>query len=156
VDEMNAQLPHKPQVAAFSMKARSAIPFAGHSPAVVLWFGGNRWVTSRAYATQPVPWGERFVAPNPLKLDAPRGRLLPDAAYANRDDAPEERPGAGWGNAFPHPLAGAPGSPYARWAASPAPDEYLGHLARAALTEMKLGQGPGSDVLGVSFSMTDL
>jgi predicted AlkP superfamily pyrophosphatase or phosphodiesterase len=44
----------------------------------------------------------------------------------------------------------------ARWALSPAPDQYLAGLARAALTEMKLGQGPATDVLAVSFSMTDL
>jgi predicted AlkP superfamily pyrophosphatase or phosphodiesterase len=156
VDEMNAQLPRKPQVAAFSMKARSAIPFAGHSPAVVLWFGGSHWVTSRAYATRPVPWVDRFITANPLGLETPWVRLLPEGEYANRDDAAEERPGAGWSNTFPHPLTGAPGGPFTRWAASPAGDEYVAQLARAALVEMKLGQGPGTDVLGVSFSMTDL
>jgi predicted AlkP superfamily pyrophosphatase or phosphodiesterase len=156
VDEMNRQLPNKPQVAAFSMKARSAIPFAGHSPAVVVWFGGGGWVTSRAFAAQPVPWVSRFIAANPPAVDGAWDRLLPASEYVNPDDAPEERPGVGWGRTFPHPLTQAPGGPLSRWAASPAPDDYLARLARAALAEMKLGQGPGTDVLGVSFSMTDL
>jgi predicted AlkP superfamily pyrophosphatase or phosphodiesterase len=156
IDEMNSQLPRKPRVAAFSMKARSSIPFAGHSPAVVTWFGGNGWVTSRAFASDPVPWVSRFVGANPLALETPWTRLLPESEYANQDDAAAERPGVGWGKTFPHPLTDAPGAPLARWAASPAPDEYLARLARAALAEMKLGQGPGTDVLAVSFSMTDL
>jgi hypothetical protein len=156
VDEMNAQLPRKPKVAVFSMKARSSIPFAGHAPAVVTWFGGSGWVTSKAFAAQPAPWVSRFIAANPLATDQPWTRLLPETEYANQDDAAGERPSAGWKKTFPHPLAEAPGGPYARWALSPAPDDYLARLARTALGEMKLGEGPGTDVLAVSFSMTDL
>jgi arylsulfatase A-like enzyme len=39
---------------------------------------------------------------------------------------------------------------------SPMFDAYLADLARAAMAEMKLGKGPGTDLLGVSFSMTDV
>jgi predicted AlkP superfamily pyrophosphatase or phosphodiesterase len=157
-DEMTAQLPLKPQVASFSMKARSALGLAGHGAGVVVWFDGSRWVTSSAFAPAPTPWVRRFVEANPIAVDRPWTRLNPLAAYRNDDDDPAEKPGAGWTRTFPHPLAGAglTGAPLARWAVSPAADEYLARFAGAALVEMKLGQGPSTDILAISFSATDV
>jgi predicted AlkP superfamily pyrophosphatase or phosphodiesterase len=55
-----------------------------------------------------------------------------------------------------NPVAGAPPVPLSEWLRSPAADEYLGRLVGAGVAGMKLGQGPGTDFLGVSFSMTDI
>jgi predicted AlkP superfamily pyrophosphatase or phosphodiesterase len=82
-------------------------------------------------------------------------RLLPDQAYLNEDDGKGENGGGGWNRTFPH-VIDDPRTPFARWPYSPGSGEYLTALARAALTEMKLGQGPGTDLLAVSFSNTDL
>jgi arylsulfatase A-like enzyme len=38
---------------------------------------------------------------------------------------------------------------------SPFADAYLGRMAAAAIADLKLGQGPGTDYLGVSFSALD-
>lgn len=117
-DEMRARLAPKPRVAAFSIKARSAIGVAGKAPGVVLWLEQDRWVTSSAFSRARTPWVQRFVAAHPVPAPTPEHLK--------------------------------------RWAISPAPDDYLAQLATAALTEMKLGRGPGTDYLAVSFSMTDL
>jgi predicted AlkP superfamily pyrophosphatase or phosphodiesterase len=158
-DEMATQLATKPQLVSLSMKPRSAIGLAGHGPGVVVWFDGAGWVTSTAFAQAPAPWLRKFIQANPMSASAnrPWDRLNPPARYRNADDDPAEKPSSGWGRTFPHPLAAEPGAaPLARWAVSPAADDYLARMAVAALGEMKLGQGPGTDLLGVSFSATDL
>jgi predicted AlkP superfamily pyrophosphatase or phosphodiesterase len=154
-DEMAAQLPTPPRVAAFSMKARSAIGLAGHAPAVVLWFDGGRWSTSTAFAPEPTPWVGRFIAANPAAQGGPWERLLPATAYLNEDDGKGENEGSGWTRTFPHVIE-SKSAPFSRWPYSPSSGEYLATLARTALTEMKLGQGPGTDLLAISFSNTDL
>jgi predicted AlkP superfamily pyrophosphatase or phosphodiesterase len=45
---------------------------------------------------------------------------------------------------------------YKAWEESPFSDAYLGRLAGGALDGMKLGQGPGTDYLAVSFSALDI
>ena len=154
-DEMTAQLPVRPQVAAFSMKARSAVGLAGHRPGVVLWFDGTRWATSKAYAAAPTPWVERFVTAHPPAQGGPWVRLLPDTAYLNEDDGKGESAGSGWTRTFPHVIEST-SAPFSRWPYSPSSGEYLAALAGAAVTEMKLGQGAGTDLLAISFSNTDL
>jgi predicted AlkP superfamily pyrophosphatase or phosphodiesterase len=155
-DEMGRQLRNKPRVAAFSLKASSAVALAGHAPGIVLWFDGSRWVTSTAFAPTPTPWVEHFIAAHPPDIKTPCTELLAAKLYQNDDDAAGERPALGWTRTFPHPLDGSPTAPLARWASSPATDEYLSVLARTALAEAKIGRGPGTDVLAVSFSATDV
>lgn len=154
-DEMTAQLPEPPRVAAFSLKARSSVGLAGHGTGVVLWFDGGSWMTSRAFAPEPTPWVSRFVAANPVSVKRSWVRVLPEAAYLDEDDGKGENASSGWTRTFPHVLED-PAAPFARWPYSPDAGDYLGALARAALTEMKLGQGPGTDLLAISFSNTDL
>jgi predicted AlkP superfamily pyrophosphatase or phosphodiesterase len=156
-DVMQEQLQPRPRVATFSWKARSAIGLGGHHPDVALWFDSGHWVTSRAFASAPVPWIDGFVRAHALAplLDRPWARLLPAGDYRFDDDGVGEKAPAGWGASFPHPFqAGAEG--LARWGVSPGPDQYLGDLARAAIAEMKLGQGGSTDFLAVSFSMLDI
>jgi predicted AlkP superfamily pyrophosphatase or phosphodiesterase len=159
-DEMQAQLSPRTRIASFSMKARASLNMAGHKPDVALWFEGGAWVTSSAFTREPVPWVQKLIDANPVAatLQAPWTRLMPAAAYKYEDDSAAEKPPGGWGRTFPHELKGNGSGPGAngKFANSPVADEYLVRLARGALADMKLGQGPGTDLLALSFSMTDI
>src|SRR6185295_17068800 len=89
-------------------------------------------------------------------IETPWTRLLPEARYKNKDDGLGEKPNGEWTALFPHPIkTGRPNS-LGRVHHTPVADAYLGQLALAAVEAMKLGQGDGTDLLGVSFSATDL
>ena len=163
-DELRVQLGASTRVVSFSLKARSAIGMAGHRGDAVMWFEANpgAWITSSAFTAAPVPFVQQFVQTNPVESDfgKPWTRLLPDAAYLFADDEPGEKPAAYWTRAFPHPLRGSSDKPdttfYNAWRKSPYSDAYLGRMAQAAVDSWKLGQGSGTDFLGVSFSALDL
>ena len=61
---------------------------------------------------------------------------------------------------FPHLLQGTNGKPdvtfRAQWNASPFADAYLGDLAAALVEQLQLGKHETTDVLGVSFTATDI
>jgi len=162
-DELRAQLSLAPRIVSFSLKARSAIMLAGHRADAVTWLDdADRWVTSTAFASGPVPFVQRFVAANPVARDFDKvwTRALDERAYLFEDAGVGERPPVGWSTTFPHPLAGDNGGgsaadQYTRWERSPFSDAYLGRLAEAAVDELGLGQGSGLDYLGVSFSALD-
>jgi hypothetical protein len=156
-DQMKARLSPAPRVVVLSMKARSAIDLAGHTPDAAIWFDGRTWVSSNAFTRQPLPWVEKFLAAHPIVASAatPWTPLMPATAYRDADDAGGEKPPAGWTRTFPHPLVGQGIHGLERWATSPAADAYLAEMADAALAELKLGQGASTDFLAVSFSGND-
>ncbi len=160
-DELRAQAAVAPRIAVVSLKARSAIMLAGHRGDVVLWLGMGPWTTSSAFASEPSPVIAEIAAAAP-PLTAPPGawdRLKPAATYLFKDDASGEHPPAGWTGTFPHPLpaAAAPSAErYALWTTSPFADDAVGELAAAAVSKLGLGKGPGTDVLGLSFSALDI
>jgi Type I phosphodiesterase / nucleotide pyrophosphatase len=147
---------------ALSLKPRSAVTLTGHTATAVTWFderGG--WTTSTAFTPGPVPFEQAFIDANPITADYDKvwERTLPLSAYQGADDGKGEGKVVGWTTTFPHPLA-VPGGKvdadfYARWQRSPWADEYLGRMAAASVDALKLGQGPTTDFLGVSFSATD-
>jgi predicted AlkP superfamily pyrophosphatase or phosphodiesterase len=149
----------KSRVATMSMKARSAIGLAGHQGDFVTWLGDRgAWETSNMYTTTPVPWFVGYLKGNPITDDADKTweRALPEARYQYTDAAPGERGSSGWTTTFPHPLGRAGDAAFmAHWLQSPFPDDYLGRMAEAAVSEMKLGTEDRIDFLGVSFSMLD-
>jgi predicted AlkP superfamily pyrophosphatase or phosphodiesterase len=157
-----AELLHKQKgrVVTMSLKPRSAIGLAGHEADSVIWFderGG--WETSTAYSKSPVHWLTAFIKGNPIDRDAGKvwERTLPASQYQYADDAPGERPGAGWSATFPHPLGVAGDRAYyAHWLSSPYADEYLEQMAEAAIDDMHLGRQNATDFLGVSFSTLDI
>jgi predicted AlkP superfamily pyrophosphatase or phosphodiesterase len=161
-DEMRAQLGVVPQVVTMSMKARAALTLAGHRSTLSTWFDGPRgFVTSPAMGTADrVPFLQRYLAAHPVEadLDAVWERALPPAAYLYDDLGVGE---TGHGAAFPHRLA-TPSVEgqidqafYANWQMSPFADAYLGRMAAAAISDLELGQGQGTDFLAVSFSTLD-
>ena len=162
-DELRVQADVTPKVVALSLKARSAITLGGHRPDLVTWYDGNAgFVTSGAYASGPVPFLQKYQAAHPIDADAGKvwDRVHPASDYAFDDDGLGEKPDPAWTRTFPHALPGRPGEAgptfYALWEDTPFADAYLGRLAAAAVQEFKLGQGPGTDFLGVSFSTLDL
>lgn len=148
------------RVITMSWKARSAIGLAGHASDASTWFdprGG--WETSSAFAKAPVGWVNDFLQGNPADMYAGKTweRALPAERYTGPDEAPGERGEPGWNATFPHPL-GAAGDRayYAHLEGSPYGDEYLEHMAEAAIDANDLGKRDGIDFLGVSFSTLDI
>lgn len=161
-DEMRAQLAVPPRVVTISMKARAALSLAGHRSTISTWFDSQRgFVSSPAMGSaEPIPFLARHLAAHPVEADAGATweRALPASAYLHTDAGDGER---GHGAEFPHrlapPVVDGRVDPafYANWAMSPYADAYLGRMAAAAVEALGLGQGPGTDLLAVSFSALD-
>lgn len=162
-DEMRSQLALPPRVVTVSMKARSALPLAGHRSTLSTWFDGPRgFVTSPAMGTpERVPFLQTYLQDHPVEADEEQvwERLLPESAYAYTDAGIGE---AGMGGQFPHRLAPPRVDDqldpvfYGNWQMSPFADAYIGRMAEAAVKAYGLGQGPGTDFLAVSFSALDI
>jgi hypothetical protein len=145
------------RVVTFSMKARSALMMAGKGATAATWLGARGWQSSTAFGP-PRPELTKYIAAHPYTADDDEvwDRLLPLDTYTGADAGVGERPEFGWTRLFPHPLGGAPGRFHDRWEESPYSDAYLGRMAEAAIREFRLGQRDAVDLLGVSFSATDL
>jgi predicted AlkP superfamily pyrophosphatase or phosphodiesterase len=152
----------------FAGKARSAIGLVGKGGDLVLWYEGDgTWATSRAFGSARTPLVERVLGQLATEklIARPWDRVLPGARLRVFHHTPHERLVVPWwSNRFPHPLvppAGAPPAatplpPLAAWDRSPMPDEVLLELATAALEEMALGQGMGTDFLALGLSSLDV
>jgi predicted AlkP superfamily pyrophosphatase or phosphodiesterase len=152
------------RVVTLSMKARSAIGLAGHGGDAITWFeesaGVGSFVTSRAYATDPVGAVKAFLGRDSFENDFGRTWTLRDAreTYRNADAGVGERPRQPWTGLFPHDIKGATNSrddAVALWRASPFSDAYLGRMAIDFIDAFQLGAREATDFLGVSFSSTD-
>jgi hypothetical protein len=165
-DELRAQLPGPTRVATFSMKARTAVMLAGHDGDAVTFFNpaAKGFVTSTPYAKAPVPFVQAYVKAHPIAAEYGKAwtRMLPADRYLFQDAGQGEKPASdfGWTTEFPHVLKSQSGQPdatfYTAWETSPLSDAYLGQLGIAAVDGLKLGQGRGTDFLGISFSALDL
>jgi predicted AlkP superfamily pyrophosphatase or phosphodiesterase len=163
-DELRVQLPGPTRVVTMSIKARTAITLAGHRADAATWFNSaaGGFATSSAYASAPVPFVAAFTKANPVTADFGRtwARLLPADRYLFADEGTGEKPSTYWSVKFPHVLKGKGDTPdtqfFEAWESSPFSDDYLGRLAMASVDALKLGQGKGTDFLGVSFSALDL
>jgi hypothetical protein len=147
---------------ALSMKPRSAVTLTGHKSTAVVWFddrGG--WTTSTAFTSTPVPFLQAFIDANPITADLNKtwDRLLPPSSYRGDDEVANEGTYTGWTRSFPHPIGLPEGKAdsafFGRWQRSPYADEYVGRMAIAALDALRLGRGPSTDYLALSFSAVD-
>ncbi len=162
-DELRGQASRPPRIVGLSMKPRSAISLAGRKADAAIWFDGSKggWVSSSAYGDAPNPVIAAFIASHPLERERQKTwtKLLPADKYLYEDDGLAERVLAGWTNQFPHPISAEKENPgpglYERWEISPFADLYLAQMAIAAVDGFKMGQTPGVDFLGVSFSALD-
>src|SRR3984893_9151713 len=160
-EELKFQTNGATRVATFSLKARSAITMAGHKADAVTWADGGGWVTSSVYGT--APFVEAYAQAHPVKQDYGKTWTLslPESSYWYEEKALGAVAPDGWELTFPHPLRGkaAGNEPdaafYEQWASSPYADTYLTRFAETAVDSLGLGQGGGTDFLGVSYSSVD-
>jgi predicted AlkP superfamily pyrophosphatase or phosphodiesterase len=151
-------------VVSLSLKARSAVMLAGHGGDAVTWLSDSldRWETSSAFASAPLPQIQTFIAAHDIDADfrAIWRPLFPLGRYRETDDAAGETPPRGWVRTFPHPLgADSPQADAAyrvRWERSPFADAYVGAFAADMVRSFALGRHDGTDVLAISFSSPDL
>jgi predicted AlkP superfamily pyrophosphatase or phosphodiesterase len=168
-DQLRSQRPGA-RVVSLSLKPRGAIGLAGERGDAVTWFeetaGVMSFMTSKAFATEPVPAVKSFLERDKFDTDIGRTWTLRDPAntYRNRDAGLGERPPAPWTGLFPHdiksaaPPAGAKPNPdqaLGLWRQSPFADAYLGRMAIALIDAFDLGRDETTDFLGVSFSAVD-
>ena len=152
----------KSRVVALSVKRASATMLAGAKGDPVLWLQGNGWSTSTAYAAAPEKSVLRFIQGNPVEADFGQSWLRMGKAgdYKYEDAGAGEKPPPDWDPVFPHLLQPRSGKPttffYEAWEESPFSDAYVGRMASAAIDGMKLGQGPTTDYLAISFSALDV
>jgi predicted AlkP superfamily pyrophosphatase or phosphodiesterase len=160
-DELKFQTNGATRVVTFSLKARAAITLAGHKADAVTWADGGGWVTSSVYGA--MPFVDQYAKAHPIKDDYSKTwtRSLPNGSYWYEEKAAGAVPPDGWDLTFPHPLHGkAAGSEpdaafYEQWASSPFADAYLTGFGETAIDSLGLGQGGGTDFLGVSYSSLD-
>lgn len=161
-DELRLQLSPAPRVVSISLKARSAIGLGGHRPDVVIWNDEptGEWVTSTAFAKEAAPFLVDYVAKHPISADIGRvwDRSLPKDQYLYDGSAVGRQKTDLPTSAFPHIVKNAPDAkgPFTdAWESSPFSDAYLNALALTAIDAMKLGRGPGTDYLAISYSGLD-
>jgi predicted AlkP superfamily pyrophosphatase or phosphodiesterase len=120
------------------------------------------WATSDAYTKTAWPEVDSYVRAHPIAAayGSQWERLLPVGSYWFADDGLGEASPAPWGRTFPHKFetrAGTPDNSFvSMWERSPLSDEYIAGLATSLITKVRLGQHPGTDVLGLSFSALDV
>lgn len=127
--------PEAPRVIGISLKDRSAILPAGHAADGAYFFRAGRFVTSTYYRETLPAWVEEVNA-----------RRLPESYAGKRWDF------EGGSHAYPT----EPGAPLnTAVTASPAGNELVLAMAKAALEHEQLGRRGVTDVLTVSFSSND-
>jgi predicted AlkP superfamily pyrophosphatase or phosphodiesterase len=164
-DEMRLQGSPAPKVVSISLKARSAITLGGRKPDVVIWLDevDGEWVTSTAFAKAPVPYLANYIAKHTLQSEMGRrwDRSMPIDRYVYdySTQVQSRRRVALVTKEFPHTVKGTGaevgGAFTDAWESSPYSDAYLNALAIESLDAMKLGRGPGTDFLAISYSALD-
>lgn len=162
-DELRTQSTIRPRVASLSMKDRSAIMLAGRKPDVIAWYNmtAGGLASSTFYGAEPVPFLKEFTTRHPVDADFGKSwtRAMPEDRYLFEDDVPGETPPAPWTPRFPHLVQHFPGQKpqlvYELWRQTPFEDEYLLRATLATIDGLRLGSGPGTDFLAVSFSSLD-
>ncbi len=159
-DWLQAQVPGS-RVFAVSGKDRAAILMAGRKPTGVYWFTGPAGFTSSTiYADRLPEWL--------LSYDRGlSGRITGDSWLWSKDPATPEGRSGSWtfgpqtvrNGALPRLIQGA-GMPLdkgfeGRFRRSPFLDAVTLDAAEALLAGERLGKGPGTDLLAISFSATD-
>ncbi|UCC13744.1 MAG: alkaline phosphatase family protein [Gammaproteobacteria bacterium] len=141
-----------------SVKDRSAVLPAGHSGKAV-WYSKwtGQFVTSDYYYSSLPGWASEFNATRMGQLEAHvwnLSRARPNYRFKGQDDQPWELLGLGGAREFPHRLADSSHQSSAlRF--MPLADRLLVELAKSAVTELGLGEGPAVDVLILGLSASD-
>jgi predicted AlkP superfamily pyrophosphatase or phosphodiesterase len=136
------------RVVSVSGKDRGAVMMAGHKADHTWWWDGKGYATYRDWkGTAPKALAAVNAAAKAAIAKPPLERLPLSCAATNRAVAIE---GGSVGQLKP-PKAGDARA----FRSSPVFDKLTMQLAEGALAELKLGQGPATDVLAISLSGTD-
>jgi predicted AlkP superfamily pyrophosphatase or phosphodiesterase len=140
-----------------SRKDRGAILPLGTSKQSVFWYArsSGMFTTSRYYGDTLPTWVRSFNARRLPHAWAGRSwDLLLDASqYQEIDSAPHESGGQDY--MFPHTLPSDPAAAAAGFPSVPFMDQLTLSFALEGVRQMKLGEGPATDLLAVSLSTTD-
>lgn len=140
-----------------SRKDRGAILPFGRAQQSVFWYAPSNgtFTTSHYYGDSLPTWVQAFNARRlPHAWAGKTWDLLLDASqYLEADSAPWERGGKDY--VFPHVFSSDPAQAAADFAGFPFMDQLTLSFALEGVRQMKLGEGPGTDLLAVSLSSTD-
>jgi predicted AlkP superfamily pyrophosphatase or phosphodiesterase len=156
VDWLHAKDPRS-RALSVSRKDRGAILPVGRSKQNVFWYAPDgRFTTSTYYADTLPAWVNRFNARRiPFSYaGATWSLILPERSYPEPDSVLYEN----FGSAdvrFPHRYPADSTRAAQLFSEYPAMDSATAQLALEGVAAMKLGAGPQTDVLSVSFSTTD-
>ncbi|MGB0583402.1 MAG: alkaline phosphatase family protein, partial [Limisphaerales bacterium] len=157
-DQMRLHLGSK--VVGISMKDRGAILPAGKKAVGAYWFDSKKghFVTSTYYHQQLPKWVAAFNDQDRAGsfLGTTWNRLLPVDQYEWEDDGVGERPLAGEKKpVFPHKIGTKNAKTRSAVMPTPFANQILAEFAIAAIEGHRLGTGPQTDMLCVSFSPVD-
>jgi hypothetical protein len=139
-----------------SRKDRGAILPIGRAKQNAFWYATDgRFTTSTYYADTLPTWVRQFNARKIPQSYAGKAwtLLLPPSSYPEPDSVPLENYKKDF--VFPHAFPSDEGRTAATFASYPAMDSLIAQMALEGVTAMKLGAGPQTDLLSVSFSTTD-
>lgn len=144
------------RVVTLSLKARAAISMAGHSADSVTWLGGEHWVTSTSFGATPRPELEAYIKAHPIAGDFGKILVVPVEGHGTARVVPGAASAGTNGKTAVEGLSTEAVRSSDEWEASGFSDAYLEKLAEAEIDGLKLGTGPGTDFLAISFSALDL
>jgi predicted AlkP superfamily pyrophosphatase or phosphodiesterase len=145
------------RVLSVSMKDRAAILPIGRSKSNVYWYSPDgRFVTSKYYGDSVPTWVNEYNDRGLSYKYAGKSwtLLLPDSAYSERDSVPEESNGEGY--TFPHKLPDDDAEAASLVRTTPFIDDLVISFALDGVSKLELGTGPGTDLLSISLSATDV
>ncbi len=137
------------RVVSVAGKDRAAVMMGGHNTDAIYYWDGKAYTTLKGRNTPPPAALARVNAAAQAAIAKPVLPLLPAACAAHDIAVP-----IGGGKTIGTIVPRAPGNAGA-FRSSPEFDKLTLELATGLLTEMKLGQGKGVDVLSVGLSATD-
>ena len=151
-----------PRVVSISLKARSAITLGGHKPDAVIWLdeADGEWVTSTAFTNAPTSFFADYIVRYPLRGEMGRPWER-HCRSINTSTTTRRRIAGAWPGDEDSRIPSR--GPAPRWAG---PSPMRGNRARfrmntsrpwptSAIDTMKLGRGPVTDFLAISFSSLD-
>jgi predicted AlkP superfamily pyrophosphatase or phosphodiesterase len=164
-DELELSSQRRAKVVGISLKDRSAVLPAGHTPDGAYWFDGTtgKFITSSYYkATLPV-WMDQFNAKNLADkyLNQVWNTLLPIEQYKESgpdDTAYENIPRGKTKSTFPYDLKALrkENGEFEFLDETPFGNDIVAEAAKAAIDGEAMGKDEWTDFLAVSFSSTDI
>ena len=139
-----------------SRKDRGAILPIGRAKQNAFWYATDgRFTTSTYYADTLPSWVQQFNARKIPQSYAGKTwtLLLPESSYPEVDSVPFENYKKDF--VFPHQFSTDPQRVAAGFASYPAMDSLITQMALEGVAALKIGTGPQTDLLSVSFSTTD-